>query len=545
MLSNFDIAEASTGLNAQGFKNSYYEFVLEFWSETATNELVEAPYMKMICDELTVLGHRVAKRLPKLYDLVINIPPSTAKTTFCTILYPAWLWIINPQLRVISASYSGRLATAHSTKSRDVVKSDKYKMYYPDIELRKDVEAKTDYQNTAGGQRFTTSVGGTVTGQHADVRILDDPLNPKKGTVSPVDIKTANEWNNATFSTRYIDPNVTFQITVMQNLHANDVANNILNNAIQGTVKHICLPARKSAKTTKEYEKCYVNGFLAPKRLGDVQLKQIERKLGKASFLSQYQQETADPEGNKIKYEWLNHFFEGQQLPSKPIIKVLIDGAYTKNKKNDPTGILVYCYYGGRWYFLERNAVWLELPDLEDKIVETYQKYKFIRDDVQIHIEPKASGYPLFQLLGKNRSIPKDSLYLWQNIDTAPDAEDSKAGFLRLSKEAKLQIVVPEAENRSLLYMEDGNWDDYREQLGEFPNAEHDEDVDNTAYAVALELYGGGKKQKAKSELDYILKERYKKETEILDKDTYAPEQKEENNFEQDFQTGLSSDDFF
>src|SRR6185295_11303916 len=185
-------------------------FVQEFWSVIIAEELVWEPHMDVLCNEIQTVYERVFLqpdpndpepepdkrrkiRLEKLYDLVINIPPGTSKSTIVTIMAPAWAWIRDPSLRMITGSYSDALATEHSTKSRDIITCEKYKLYFPEVEIKDHKGLKTNYETTANGQRFATSVGGTVTGVHGHVNTIDDPLNPKQ-SASQVECKTANEW---------------------------------------------------------------------------------------------------------------------------------------------------------------------------------------------------------------------------------------------------------------------------------------------------------------------------------------------------------------
>ena len=59
---------------------------------------------------------RVAQRKDKLYDLIINIPPGTSKSTIATVMLPAWAWTIDPRIRNLTASYSASLSTDHAMK---------------------------------------------------------------------------------------------------------------------------------------------------------------------------------------------------------------------------------------------------------------------------------------------------------------------------------------------------------------------------------------------------------------------------------------------
>ena len=87
--------------------------------------------------------------------------------------------ISGKDLHFITSSYSSDLSLEHSTMSRDIIKSDKYKFYFPEMDIRRDADAKGRFKNQYGGVRHTTSVGGTITGMHGHFLIVDDPLDPE------------------------------------------------------------------------------------------------------------------------------------------------------------------------------------------------------------------------------------------------------------------------------------------------------------------------------------------------------------------------------
>src|SRR5690606_8490821 len=116
-------------INSAICRVDFFEFVKEFWHEVIPENPVWNWHIPYLCGELQKYGERVKARLPKDDDLIINIPPGTSKSTIATVMFPAWVWTIDPTLRVLTASYSSSLSTDHSVKSRDIIKSDKYKSY--------------------------------------------------------------------------------------------------------------------------------------------------------------------------------------------------------------------------------------------------------------------------------------------------------------------------------------------------------------------------------------------------------------------------------
>ncbi len=91
-----------------------------------------------------------AERRKKPYDIIINIPPGSTKSTIVTIMWHAWLWTQDARLRIISNSYSGDLSLEHASKSKDIITSDLYRTLFPEVVIRHDKSGKGSYENIKG-----------------------------------------------------------------------------------------------------------------------------------------------------------------------------------------------------------------------------------------------------------------------------------------------------------------------------------------------------------------------------------------------------------
>ena len=56
-------------------------FVRTFWHIVVADPLVWEPHLDILCDEIQQAYELVIARQPKQYDLVINVPPGTSKST--------------------------------------------------------------------------------------------------------------------------------------------------------------------------------------------------------------------------------------------------------------------------------------------------------------------------------------------------------------------------------------------------------------------------------------------------------------------------------
>ena len=125
-------------VQADECKQSFYYFMQTFWSVIIPEEPVFNWHIEYLCNELQKLSYYIVNRLPKPYDVIINIPPGSTKTTLVTIMWPAWLWTQDQTIRIISNSYSGDLSIEHASKSKDIITSDLYRLLFPEIIIRRD-----------------------------------------------------------------------------------------------------------------------------------------------------------------------------------------------------------------------------------------------------------------------------------------------------------------------------------------------------------------------------------------------------------------------
>jgi len=240
-------------------KKRFFRFVKEFWSIIIPEDPVWNWHIETLCNEAQEIVMRIIKieaikdkhgniikpgkaREDKLYDLLVNIPPGTTKSTIFSVMLPAWAWTVDPTLRIGTASYSQSLSIDFAVKSRDIIQSDQYKRWFgSDVKLKDDLNNKSHYKNTATGERYATSIGGTATGFHAHFWVVDDPLNAKD-EASEATLTAANAFMNTTLPTRKVDKAVTVLMLIMQRLNENDPSGNWLAKKDK-QLKHIKLPA--------------------------------------------------------------------------------------------------------------------------------------------------------------------------------------------------------------------------------------------------------------------------------------------------------------
>jgi predicted phage terminase large subunit-like protein len=281
--------------------------------------------------------------------------------------------------------------------------------------------------------------------------IVDDPLKPDDAK-SETKRKAVNDRYNNTIQSRTNGKNTPI-IYIMQRLHEDDPSGFLLGGGSEENWYHLKIPAIVNNKALCE----------------DKHSLEMLRKLEKADpymFAGQYLQEPAPLEGGLIKREW----FEIVSIVPDIVKDMYIDGAFTKDTANDPTGIDVIGYDKKTDTIYVFNALdeYMELPGVLDVVPKHAEQFNMDRRST-IRIEPKASGQALRPMLIK---------------DTKLNATEIKGKQVQAGKIGRVEACSPTMRAGKIKLVK-GSWNStYLHQLSTFPNAKHDEHVDNLCYAI-------------------------------------------------------------
>jgi len=366
-------------------RESFYEFVREFWDTIIAEKPVYNWHIKYLCDEVQSMAERVFRGEPKAYDLIINLPPGSSKSSVVSQMFPAWCWTRFPQARFICGSYAKDVALKDSIKTRDIVQSEKFQRAFPGIQLREDENMKGLFTNTKMGFRYSAGVGGAVTGYHGHFLIVDDPINPKEA-FSKADLFTANNWMTNTLSSRKVNREVSVTILIQQRLHQMDPTGDWLERNQGVGIKHICLPGEllkdKNGDvlyiSPPELATFYKNDLFDPVRLPRSVLIEEKKTLGAYGYAGQILQHPVPLDAG---------FFETGKIELRPeaprklerIIRSW-DKAGTQNGGNWSVGVKMGldkhgCYWivdvvRGQWSATNREANIKQTAQLDGKEVE-------------------------------------------------------------------------------------------------------------------------------------------------------------------------------
>ena len=142
--------------------------------------------------------------------LMISMPPQHGKSVGATTLLPAYMLGLNPDLRIALASYSGSLATKFNRRVQRILESDEYHTIFPQTDIKRSGSRNNSYVRTGDEveiidhQGSLMSVGreGSLTGNRADIFILDDLYKDAMEASSPVVRENCWDWYTSVVRTR-------------------------------------------------------------------------------------------------------------------------------------------------------------------------------------------------------------------------------------------------------------------------------------------------------------------------------------------------------
>lgn len=405
---------------------------------------------------------------------------------------PAYVLGKNPNTKIAACSYSIDLARSFNRDVQRIIDSRQYKDIFPDTELNSSRIAADSrgafLRNTEefevvgykGGFKAVGVMGG-LSGRAVDLAIIDDPVKDALEASSETYRERVWEWYLNVLETRL--HNNSKVILIMTRWHEDDLAGRLLERQPEKW-EVIKIPAVKESGGLPEDPR-EIGEPLWPVKHSLEKLNDL-RALSERTFTSLYQQSPTTREGDKIKRAWFQYCRE-DELPGRLTWDLWVDGAYTKNTANDPTGLMLAAFdeRANTMYIKHAHSGHMELPELL-AFVPQYTELHGMDGRGRAYIEPKASGKSLRQML---------------KVTSKVHAVEIKTALVNEGKEARAQVASPKIESGRVVLVR-GTWNDhFVEQVCGFPNAKHDEYIDLLGYSTNLyfDLRGGSRKPKRRN----------------------------------------------
>lgn len=134
-----------------------------------------ARHTKYICQKLQEVEAGKCKRL------MLFLPPRHSKSMTVSETFPSFFTGWNPQHRVIEVSYGDTLARRFGRMNRQ--KLDEFGEEIFGIQIDKTYSSSTNWsiEGYRGGM-VSAGVGGPITGEGADLLLIDDPIKKQAGS---------------------------------------------------------------------------------------------------------------------------------------------------------------------------------------------------------------------------------------------------------------------------------------------------------------------------------------------------------------------------
>lgn len=428
-------------------QESLLSFITFFFREELNKEFQVAKHHKEIETALQkVLTGEITR-------LLINIPPGSAKTELITKCFPVWAMGKHPDIRIIATGYSAHLTQSYGSEARDYYLSNTFRSVFPRrSEIRDDQNTKGLWKTEDGGQYLSAGVGGSITGNRANVFIIDDPIKPDEA-LSDIKRAAVNRWYDNTVLSRLFNPNKDAVVIVMQRTHDDDLCGYLMekerNN--EGETWHkIIVPSITSDENGEEQS-------YHPERFELSALHKI-RKNSPDDFSTQYQQEPVNKDSQEFHEEFFR-YYKAEQLPKHMRVFTVCDPAFKTAEQNDETAIVTGGFNADKLYILEVTHGRMDATKVAEKIYWHASKWK----PEKIAIE----GYQAQTVLAQwvKKTLVEGNVHI-------PIEELTQKG----DKASKIRQLQAPIRGGNILWREDMFI--IEDQLKKFPRGKHDDVID-------------------------------------------------------------------
>jgi predicted phage terminase large subunit-like protein len=315
----------------------------------------------------------------ELTRLMLFVPPRHGKSTLATMHYPAWRLERDPGLRIVVACYNQTLAEKFSRRIRSLVRQRGI------VQLDPERQAVDDWLTLEGGGVRAVGIGGGITGQGADLLIIDDPVKSREEANSEAYRERCWDWYTDDIYTR-LEPGAAI-VLIMTRWHEDDLAGRILmsENAADWTV--VKLPAE--AEVDDPLGRA-VGEPLCPDRYDLAALADLASTL-QGSYVALFQQRPQPASGNMFLRAWFKDKIVDAAPPGCTLVRYW-DKAGTAGGTGAATaGVLMARDPRGLYYVAHVVRGWWGATEREDVIRQTAQT-DGSRTRVWVEQEPGSGG---------------------------------------------------------------------------------------------------------------------------------------------------------
>jgi predicted phage terminase large subunit-like protein len=154
---------------------------------------------------------------------MVLMPPGSAKSTYASLLFPAWWFTQHPTSSVIATSHTTSLAEHFGRQVRELIREYSDQLGY---QLQSGRQAAGHWETSERGQYFATGIRGPLIGRRADLVIIDDPVKSEAEADSNLLRDRVWNWYRFDLTTR-LKPRARV-VLIMTRWHMDDLAGRLL-----------------------------------------------------------------------------------------------------------------------------------------------------------------------------------------------------------------------------------------------------------------------------------------------------------------------------
>lgn len=418
----------------------------------------------------------------------------------------AWELTRDPTLRILYISSTSNLATKQLKFIKDIITSDTYRLYWPDMVEKDEAkrekwterEISVDHPirkewSIRDPSIFTAGLTSNIVGMHCDIAVLDDvvvqgnayteegrdKVKNQYSLLSSIETANAREW---VVGTRY-HPNDLYADLIGMEIERYDERGKVSDNS-EPLFEYIQREMETVGDGSGEY--------LWPRQLGpdgrwfgfdsEIRAKKYSQYLNKIHFRAQYYNDPHDVDSSPIQRSLFQYYdqnylsrrdgrwsFKGERLN----VVASVDFAYSTGRKADYTSIVVLgSDFKNNYYILEIDRFKTDkISDYFQHILKLYEKWGFRK----IRAEVSAAQQVIVKDLKENYIRP-------HGISLVVD-EFRPTRWTGAKEERIMAILEPRYSNGQIWHYHSGNCQALEEELI-FANPAHDDIKDALASAV-------------------------------------------------------------
>lgn len=448
-----------------------YEFYFNFVA-LRYKDYVDAPHIKELADLLMRLYLNENSK-----HLCVSIPPRHSKSSIMTIAFPLWLIFHDPDMKILIVNAEASLSENFGIRLREFV-NDYGEIFDVRVSDVKHSSTHLKFEDSKGrlykGSIRLTGASGSITGQDADILVLDDVY---KGfsDISPTLLDKKIEWYKTMILQRK-EPDTKLMI-----LHTRWASNDLIGYLQENSpdkYEFFSYPAIKEDGSPLWAER-YTTEFLQA---------QLE-EMGERLFSCIFQQKPLDETGSFFNINNVVFYDEPFETAGKTLrVCRSWDLAFSDESKgqiNDSTaGVLMYRTEADEFVITDiQHGQYGE--GLKDKLKSVADKDG---TNTTILIESGTVGGASKFLFQEYQSYLRG--FITYQSEPIGSKVDRAYPFRQAILDGKIHVYLKNPEVRG----------EFIKQLRSFPLGKHDDIVDACAYAFNwLNKYGGGSLIKASS----------------------------------------------